>query len=91
MLYEPSSADVHAPCDSPATPGSTPFAGVFVTISKEEHIRLKWESAYYRGQHQQALRRDRALKQKIEDLEDRVRELSRRIEQETEQKKVMVW
>lgn len=79
MLYEPSSADVHAPCDSAAALGSTPFAGVFVTISKEEHIRLKCESAYYRGQHQQALRRESALKQKIEDLEARVRDLVQRL------------
>jgi transposase len=79
VLYEPSAADVHGSCDGLDPSGSTPFAGVFVTISKKEHIRLKWESAYWQGQHQQALRRESALKQKIEDLEARVRDLVQRL------------
>ena len=79
MLYEPSVADVHTSCDSSAPAGSTPFAGVFVTISKEEHIRLRCEAAYWRGKHEQGLRRESALKEKIETLEARVRDLTQRV------------
>ena len=79
MLYEPSVADVRTPCDSSAPAGSIPFAGVFVTISKEEHIRLRCEAAYWRGKHEQGLRRESALKEKIETLEARVRDLTQRV------------
>jgi transposase len=50
-----------------------------VTISKEEHIRLRWEAAYWHGQHQQGLRREVVLKEKIETLEARVRDLRQRL------------
>jgi hypothetical protein len=79
VLYEPSAADVHPPCDSSAPPGGTPFAGVFVTISKEEHIRLKCEVAYWRGRHERGLQREAVLKEKVETLQARVRDLTQRL------------
>ena len=51
--------------------------------------REKWTKGPVPGKEIQAMLIGMA--QKIEDLEDRVRELSRRMEQETEMKKVMVW
>jgi len=79
VLYEPSAADVHPPCDSSAPPGGSPFAGVFVTISKEEHIRLKCEVAYWRGRHERGLQREAVLKEKLETLQARVRDLTQRL------------
>ena len=79
MLYEPSVAEVHAPCDSLVPPGNMPFASVFVTISKEEHIRLKCEVAYWQSQHQRGLQREAVLKEKIETLQARVRDLTQRL------------
>lgn len=35
----------------------TPFAQVMVTLSKEEHIRLRTEANYWKSQHRQALAR----------------------------------
>jgi transposase len=79
VLYEPSATDASVPCGPPATTECSPFAGAFVTISKEEHIRLKCEAAYWQGRHQQALRRESVLKEKIETLQARVRDLVQRV------------
>lgn len=40
----------------------TPFAQVMVTLTKEEHIRLRWEANSWKSQHQQALGRMEQLK-----------------------------
>ena len=40
----------------------TPFAQVMVTLTKEEHIRLRWEANSWKSQHQQALARIEQLK-----------------------------
>lgn len=50
-----------------------------VTISKEEHIRLRWEADYWQSQHRRALLREAALKERIETLEARVRDLRQRL------------
>ena len=39
-----------------------PFAQVMVTLTKEEHIRLRWEANSWKSQHQQALARMEQLK-----------------------------
>ena len=39
-----------------------PFAQVLVTLTKEEHIRLRAEGSYWQSQHQQALARIEQLK-----------------------------
>ncbi len=40
----------------------TPFAQVMVTLTKEEHVRLRWEANSWKSQHQQALARMEQLK-----------------------------
>ncbi len=40
----------------------TPFAQVLVTLTKEEHIKLRWEASSWKSQHQQALARMEQLK-----------------------------
>ncbi|MGH8291812.1 MAG: IS66 family transposase [Steroidobacteraceae bacterium] len=79
MLYEPSASDACVPGGSLASAECSLFAGVYVSISKEEHIRLKCEAAYWHGRHQQALHRESVLKEKIEALEARVRDLVQRL------------
>jgi transposase len=39
-----------------------PFAQVLVTLTKEEHIHLRWEANWWKSQHQQALTRIEQLK-----------------------------
>lgn len=57
----------------------SPFAGVRVEISKEEYIQLKWDARYWQRRHQQALVREEELKEKIEGLEARIRDLLQRL------------
>ncbi len=40
----------------------TPFAQVMLTLTKEEHVRLRWEANSWKSQHQQALARMEQLK-----------------------------
>ena len=62
-----------------AQPTRTPFAGVMLTLSKEEYIRLKWEADYWKAQHQRAVAREEGLKAKIEELQARIRDLQQRL------------
>ena len=47
-------SDTH--CD-PCVDASTPFAGVYVTITKQEHIELKIAAQYWQAQHRRAVGR----------------------------------
>lgn len=76
MLYEPSTESEPA-ISSVASP--TPFASVKVEISKEEYIQLKWDARYWQRRHQQVLIREEELKEKIEGLEARIRDLLQRL------------
>jgi len=76
VLYEGSCESEPA---NPSVASPSPFAGVKVEISKEEYIQLKWDARYWQRRHQQALLREEELKEKIERLEARIRDLLQRL------------
>lgn len=79
VLYEASSVDTDWPDSKRSESGSTLFAQQLVTISKHEYVQLKWDAQYWRGRHQQAVIREQELKEQIEKLQARVRDLRQRL------------
>lgn len=57
----------------------TPFAQAIVQLSKQEYIQLKWDSRYWRRQHDRALAREVVLKQENEHLQAQIRDLKQRL------------
>jgi transposase len=57
----------------------TPFAQAIVQLSKQEYIQLKWDSRYWRRQHDRALAREVVLKQENEHLRAQIRDLKQRL------------
>jgi len=58
---------------------STPFSQTMVQLTKQAYIQLKWDSRYWRRQHDRALVREAALKQENERLQARIRDLEQRL------------
>ena len=57
----------------------TPFSQTMVQLTKQKYIQLKWDSRYWRRQHDRALAREAALKQEREYLQAQVRDLKQRL------------
>ena len=57
----------------------TPFSQEFVQLTKQEYIQLKWDSRYWRRQHDRAIAREAALKQELERAQAEIRELKQRL------------
>jgi transposase len=57
----------------------TPFAQTMVQLTKQDYIQLKWDSRYWRRQHDRSLAREAALKQENERLQAQVRDLKQRL------------
>ena len=57
----------------------TPFSQTMVQLSKQEYIQLKWDSRYWRRQHDKALAREVVLKQENERLQAIIRDLKQRL------------
>jgi hypothetical protein len=53
----------------------TPFACVLVTLTKEEHIQLRWAAQYWQAQHRGAVQRLHELEAENAALRARIREL----------------
>lgn len=68
LIYQPDSGK-----------NETPFAQAIVQLSKQEYIQLKWDSRYWRRQHDRALAREVVLKQENEHLQAQIRDLKQRL------------
>lgn len=55
------------------------FASETVTIPKQEYIELKAQAQFYKAQHERGAKREAALKQRIEQLQARNRDLQQRL------------
>ena len=43
-----------------------PFAKTYVSLTKQEYIQLKWNTRFYKRQHERAIERIAELKQQLE-------------------------
>jgi transposase len=59
--------------------GATPFSQQTVVLTKQAYIQLKWESHYWRRQHERLLEREAALKADVEALQATIRDLTQRL------------
>ena len=57
----------------------TPFSQTMVQLSKQAYIQLKWDSRYWRRQHDRAIAREAVLKQENERLQAVIRDLKQRL------------
>jgi len=57
----------------------TPFSQTMVQLTKQEYIQLKWDSRYWRRQHDRAIAREAVLKQENERLQAVIRDLKQRL------------
>jgi len=57
----------------------TPFSQEMVQLTKQEYIQLKWDSRYWRRQHDRAVAREAALKQELERAQAEIRDLKQRL------------
>ena len=57
----------------------TPFSDTMVQLTKQAYIQLKWDSRYWRRQHDRAIAREAVLKQENERLQAVIRDLKQRL------------
>jgi transposase len=57
----------------------TPFSQTMVQLTKQAYIQLKWDSRYWRRQHDRAITREAVLKQENERLQAVIRDLKQRL------------
>jgi len=57
----------------------TPFSQETVLLSKQDHIRLKWKSHYWKRQHDRVIARETALKHELESARAEIRDLKQRL------------
>jgi len=57
----------------------TPFSQAIVSLTKQEYIQLKWDSRYWRRQHDRAIAREAALKQELARAQAEIRDLKQRL------------
>lgn len=71
----------HSTCEvAPVTGnGATPFSQHTVVLTKQAYIEIKWQAKYWRAQHERSLKRESALKARVEALEATVRDLNQRL------------
>lgn len=59
--------------------GETPFSRQHVWLSKQEHIELKSQIAFWKAQHERALKREKALEKDLEKAKGEIRDLRQRL------------
>ena len=57
----------------------TPFSRQRVWLSKQEHIHLKSDAAFWKAQHKRALEREKALERELEKAKGEIRDLRQRL------------
>ena len=61
------------------TERETPFSRQHVWLSKQEHIELKSQIAFWKAQHARALERGKALEKELEEARAEIRDLRQRL------------
>ena len=56
-----------------------PFAKTYVSLTKQEYIQLKWNTRFYKRQHERAIERIAELKQQLENEVAKNRDLTQRL------------
>jgi transposase len=59
--------------------GETPFSRQHVWLTKQEHIELKSQIAFWKAQHERALKREKALGKELEKAKGEIRDLRQRL------------
>jgi transposase len=59
--------------------GETPFSRQYVWLTKQEHIELKAQIAFWKAQHARALEREQALQKELEEARAEFRDLRQRL------------
>ena len=59
--------------------GETPFSRQYVWLTKQEHIELKSQIAFWKAQHTRALEREKALQKELEEARAEIRDLRQRL------------
>jgi transposase len=59
--------------------GETPFSREQVWLTKQEHIELKSQIAFWKRQHERALKREKALEKELEKAKGEIRDLRQRL------------
>ena len=59
--------------------GCSPFSQARVVLTRQEHIQLKSDVSFWRGQHGRAVERERRLKAELEHWKAQVRDLNQRL------------
>ena len=59
--------------------GETPFSRQHVWLTKQEHIELKSQIAFWKAQHARALEREKALQKELEEARAEIRDLRQRL------------
>ncbi|MEA3276713.1 MAG: hypothetical protein U9Q81_15750, partial [Pseudomonadota bacterium] len=59
--------------------GETPFSRQHVSLTKQEHIELKSQIAFWKAQHERALKREKALEKELEKAKGEIRDLRQRL------------
>ena len=79
-LMENMNAPQNSSIDQPESgKNRTPFSQALVQLTKQEYIQLKWDSRYWRRQHDRSIVREAALKQENELLQAQIRDLKQRL------------
>ena len=79
-LMENMNAPQNSSIDQPeSVKNRTPFSQALVQLTKQEYIQLKWDSRYWRRQHDRSIVREAALKQENELLQAQIRDLKQRL------------
>ena len=66
----------------------SPFAESIVQITKQEYIQLKWDSHYWKSQHQRTIARETELKKELEKAQAKIRDLKQRLYGKSSEKTV---
>jgi len=59
--------------------GETPFSRQYVWLTKQEHIELKSQIAFWKARHARALEREKALEKELEEARAEIRDLRQRL------------
>ena len=56
-----------------------PFSQNSITLTQEEHVKLKWNANYWKGLHKQLKQKNEDLQQELESAQARIRDLKQRL------------
>ena len=69
-------------------PIKAPFSEKIITLTQEEHVKLKWDANYWKGLYQQLTQKNEELQRELESAQARIRDLNQRLYGKKNEKKV---